>query len=161
MPTPRRDYGFLAIIAIVVVNVVWLLLMPWVPAVASATLHRFHLGSGSFAIWAMQFPIPSMYNFANRYQVSTVPPGMVDPLIEMPLDGSSPSVAPEFRYINHFPSRVLTFADLRYRYLNDGKDRWVTIESTYRGHRLETRIHAKPSPEGGFELVRLDSETTQ
>lgn len=158
MPTPKRDCGFMAIVAIVVVNVAWLLLMPWVPAIASATLHRFHLRSGSFATWAIQFPIPSMYNFGNRFQVSTIPPGMVDSLLEMPLDGSSPTIAPEPRYINHFPARVVTFADLRYRYLSDGKDRWITITSTYRGERLETKIHAKPKPDGGFEFVRLDAE---
>lgn len=164
MPTPKRDYGFIAIVGLVVINAVWLLLMPWVPAVASTTLNRFHLRSGSFVAWAIQFPVPSMYNFANRFQVSTMPPGslarMVDPILIEPLDGSSPAIATEFRYINHFPTRVLTFADMRYRSLNGGNECWLTIDSTYRGQRLESVFHAKSNPDGGFDFIRLEGEAT-
>lgn len=144
-PTPSRDYGFMAIVALLIVIAVWLLLMPLVPAIASATLHRFHLRSESFVWWAIQQPIPSMYNFGNRFEVREFPPGLVDPIFD----------DAEKRYINHFPSRILTFANTRYRFLRDGQDRWVTIDSTYRGQTLETRIHAKAMEGGGFEYVRL------
>jgi len=140
-----RDYGFIVIVALVVVMTTWLLLMPLVPAIASATLRRFHLRTGSFLTWAIQQPIPSMYNFANRYEVREFPPGLVDPIID----------TAEKRYINHFPSRVLTFANTRYVHLAAGEDRWVTIESSYRGQAIETRFHAKAKAAGGFELVRL------
>ena len=140
-----RDCGFVAIVAMVVVVAVWLLLTPFVPAIASATLHRFHLRSASFTWWAIQQPIPAMYNFANRFEVREFPPGLVDPIID----------TAEKRYINHFPTRVLTFANTRYMHLNKGEDRWVTVDSTYRGQTLETRFHAKPLKGGGFELVRL------
>lgn len=146
-PPRTRDYGFIVIVVMVVVVAVWLLLMPFVPAIASATLHRFHLRSESFPWWAIQQPIPSMYNFANRFEVREFPPGLVDPI----LDNT------EKRYINHFPTRVLTFANTRYLHLNKGADRWVTIDSTYRGQTVETRFHAKALDGGGFELVRLPS----
>ena len=142
-----RDYGFIVIVALVVVMTTWLLLMPLVPAIASATLRRFHLRTGSFLTWAIQQPIPSMYNFANRYEVREFPPGLVDPIID----------TAEKRYINHFPPRILTFANTRYQYLIEGEDRWVTIDSTYRGQTVETRFHAKALDGGGFELVRLPS----
>ncbi len=131
----------------VIVTAAWLLLMPLVPAITSATLHRFHLQTGSFLAWSIQFPIPAMYNFANRYEVREFPPGLVDPIID----------TAEKRYVNHFPSRVLTFADGRFQHLHKGEDRWVTIESSYRGQTLETRFHAKPKEGGGFELIRLSS----
>ena len=151
-PTQARDYGFIAIVLLLIVIAVWLLLMPLVPAIASATLHRFHLRSESFALWAIQQPIPSMYNFANRFEVREFPPGLVDPILD----------DTEKRYINHFPLRVLTFANTRYRFLSEGEDRWVTVDSTYRGQTLETRIHAKAIDGGGFELVRLpDSEAAR
>ena len=70
-----RDYGFFAILSLIAVITIWLLLMPVVPGIASATMHRFHLRSGSFARFAAQFPIPAMYNFANRSEVKDVPPG--------------------------------------------------------------------------------------
>jgi hypothetical protein len=144
-PETDRDYGLIAIVSVLVAIAVWLLLMPLVPAIASATLHRFHLRSGSFLLWSIQQPIPSMYNFANRYEVREFPPGLIDPIL-----GS-----PQRRFINHFPSRVLTFANTRYVHLSNGDDRWVTIESSYRGQTLETRFHAKAKDGGGFELVRL------
>src|SRR6056297_2166418 len=143
---PSRDPGFIAIIALVAVNAVWLLLMPWVPAIASATLYRFHLRTSSFAAWAIQFPIPAMYNFANRAAVSEYPPGLVDPIL---------SEAPS-RCVNHFPTRVVTFGNARYQHLHQGRDRWFTLQSSYRGQTLETRLHLKPIADGGFEVVRLD-----
>jgi hypothetical protein len=127
----------------------WLLLMPWSPGIIQAGMQRFHLRTGSFLAWAFQFPIPAMYNFANRYQVDRYPPGLVDPLFE----------EPEMRYINHFPVRCVTFADGRFFHLRQGEDRWITVETSYRGRTLTTRFHAKPNSDGGFQLVRLpDSE---
>lgn len=142
----RPDTGFIAIIVLVVVVATWLLLTPLVPSVAAASLHRFHLKSRSFAVWAIQFPIPTMYNFANRYEVRRVPAGLIDPILEENTK----------RYLNHFPARVLTFFNTRHRHLNEGTDRWVTIESTYRGQTVETRFHAKPKEDAkGFDLIRL------
>jgi hypothetical protein len=145
-----RDYGFMAICWFVAANAVWLLLMPVVPAIASATLNRFHLNTSSFAVWAIQQPIPSMYNFANRYEIHKVPPGMVDPILVA--DNQQ-------RYINHFPTRVITFADTRVDF-RDGKDRWFTFESSYRGRTLQTQVHVQAKAGGGFTYVRLASQET-
>lgn len=142
----NRDYGFIAIVTFVVAVAIWLLLMPLVPAIASATLHRFHLRNNSFVSWAIQFPIPAMYNFANRYQVR-------DRLEDSQADFDRASV----RMVNHFPSRIFTFADGRYMYLRHGEDRWLTIESSYRGQSLRSHFHAEPRGDGGFDLHRLES----
>jgi hypothetical protein len=127
----------------VIVIAVWLLLMPIVPAIASATLQRFHLRTRSFPVWAIQFPIPSMYNFANRYQVFEAPHGQSEPTVD--------------RYCNHFPARLMTFSDARFRYFRQSEDRWFTIESSYAGLTLQSRFHAKAKGARGFELVRLPS----
>jgi hypothetical protein len=147
--TNTTDFGFLLIVAVVAVIAVWLLLTPFVPSVASSTLRRFHLRGDSFAWWSIQQPIPSMYNFANVYEIRDVPPGLIEPIFADQI---------ERRYINHFPARVLTWAGRRYRYLHDGKDRWVKVETSYRGLKLTSRFHAKPDGAGGFELVRLPDE---
>ncbi len=136
----NRDYGFLAIVGLLVAVAVWLLLMPVVSSVAGTTMRRFHLRTSSFAGWAIQFPIPAMYNFSNRYQFDRYPPGLIDPLFHEP---------GEKRYINHFPVRCVTFADGRYFELHEGEDRWITVDSTYRGQQIESRFHAKPNPTGG------------
>jgi hypothetical protein len=146
-----RDVGFLAICLLVIITAVWLLLMPWVPSIARATINRFHLTSSSFAVWAIQFPIPTMYNFANRFEVREFPEGMLDPVIE----------TSQHRYVNHFPSRKITFANTRYRYLNEHLDRWFNIDSSYRGQTIETRFHLKPIETGGFEVIRLSTEKVE
>ncbi|MGB7326449.1 MAG: hypothetical protein WBD31_16365 [Rubripirellula sp.] len=155
---PRRDFGFIAIVALIVVTAAWILLMPWVPAIASATLHRFHLRSSSFGVWAVQFPIPSMYNFANRYEMTDVPPGLIDPILLDPVDGET-----DKRYVNHFPFRLLTFSNARHRYLRSGRDCWLTIDSSYRGQKLETHVHAKPDVDlpGGFVVIRLPEDSSR
>lgn len=150
--TSRPDVGFRLVVGLVVLVTIWLLLTPFVPSVASSSLHRFHLRSGSFAWWSVQQPIPSMYNFGNTYEVSAVPPDLIDPIFA---DLADPA---ERRYINHFPARVLTWASWRVRNLLDRKDRWVTIQSSYRGLNLQSRIHAKPDGEGGYEMARLPDQ---
>ncbi len=77
--------------------------MPWVRSVSMTTMRRFHLQTSSFIAWAIQFPIPAMYNFSNRAEIDRYPPGLVDPLL----------AETEKRYLNHFPVRCLTFADGR------------------------------------------------
>ncbi len=151
--SPRRDYAFIAIVALVLLNAAWLLLMPVVPAIASTTLHRFHLRSRSFPLWAIQQPIPAMYNFGNRFEVRKVPPDFISPGFLEPIIDTNRK-----RYINHFPTRIFTFANTRYRYLADGQDRWLIIDSTYRGQSIETTIHAKPREDGGYDMIFLPTK---
>lgn len=147
---PRsNDVGFHAIVLLVTSVALWLLWTPWSAQISRTSMRRFHLQSGSFFVWAAQFPIPSMYNFANRCVVEKYSPGLIDPLFA--------EDAEEKRYINHFPLRCVTFADGRYMHFRDASDRWITIDTTYRGRKLESRFHAKPNPDGGFELIRLSS----
>ncbi|QDT02575.1 hypothetical protein K227x_09530 [Rubripirellula lacrimiformis] len=159
----NRDYGFIAIVMFVVAISIWLVLMPWVPAIASATMHRFHLRSSSFACWVTQFPIPTMYNFANQVEVTNIPPGFVDPILENPLGEISPATSGSRRYINHFPFRIITFVSSRYRNLKDGTDRWFTLNSSYRGQSIQTRIHADPDGDhkGGYVIVRLPDQAAR
>jgi hypothetical protein len=141
----RPDRGFIAICGLLACIAIWVLLMPWVPSISLASMQRFHLGSSSFLAWAAQFPIPAMYNFANRAEIHRYPPGLVDPLFE----------ESETRHLNHFPIRCLTFADGRYRELHHHQDRWITVDTTYRGRTIETNFHVKANPNGRFDLIRL------
>tara|TARA_R110002049_G_scaffold2750_9_gene22373 strand:- start:43752 stop:44213 length:462 start_codon:yes stop_codon:yes gene_type:complete len=146
-PTQKTDLGFIAIMILVGVVVVWLLLTPLVPSVSLATMRRFHLGSESFTKWAMQFPIPAMYNFANQYEMRSLPPDLVDSILDPDKDG----------YLNHFSARVVTFADGRYHNLREGKDRWFVLRSDYRGRSLESHWHLKRVGEKHV-VHRLDAQ---
>ena len=141
---PKQDFGFVTIVTLVVVVVMWLLLTPILPAVSLATMRRFHLGSQSFVGWAAQFPIPSMYNFPNTYEVRDLPPDLF-----VPIDQEQKRI-----YLNHFPCRVVTFADGRYHHLRNGQDRWFTFTTNYRGQYLESRWFLKRVGEK-FVLRRL------
>ena len=140
-----KDFGFYAIVAFSLLIAAWLLLMPWFPRIASQTLQRFHLRTPSFAVWAMQFPVPSMYNFANQYKVGEFPPG----LVMMVFDEN-------WRYANHFPARVITFFAGRKDFLSSQTDRWFTLKSSYRGQTLESKFHLEAQAEGGYKLIRID-----
>jgi hypothetical protein len=145
VPPPARDVGFLAMQGLLLATAVWLLCTPISPAVASVTLRRFHLGSRSFGSWAIQFPIPAMYNFANRYEVRET---------AAKRDDANAGLLVR-RYANHFPTRLITFADSRHLYLSSHRDRWFTIRSCYQGQCLTSRFHARPKRGGGFQILRL------
>ncbi|OYP30348.1 hypothetical protein [Rhodopirellula sp. MGV] len=144
----RPDYFFIAVLLLTGLVSGWLLLMPFVPAIARMTMRRFHLSSESFGLWAIQAPIPAMYNFGNQYEVSDLPAGLITPV----LDTTRP------RYINHFPTRMLTFANTRYNLLCEGRHCYLTIRSAYRGQLLESKIEARPIGEGRYQWIRESSE---
>jgi len=144
----RRDPLFVAILLAVCGASIWLLLLPFFSTVARISLKRFHLATESFPLWCVQAPIPSMYNFGNQYEIRDLPEDLITPV----LDSRRP------RYINHYPSRIVTFANGRYALLQPGQDRWLTYWSSYRGQKLETKVHIKPLGNGRFEYVRQSSE---
>ena len=140
------DPGFVGIHLLVAGVVVWLLLTPWMPAVSGATMRRFHLATGSFAGWAAQFPIPAMYNFANRswYDGSTEPG-------ETFYDGE--------RHLNHFPARAATFADARYFQLWGDQSRRMDLRSSYRGRTLASTYRLERTGPRGYRWDRQGDAT--
>jgi len=138
------DYGFFIIIGLVAVIAAWLLLFPFVTPIAETTLNRFHFKTASFWQWAVQQPVPAMYSFRNTYEVTR--PGR---------SGREDFVA-ESGTINHFPLRVVTFANGRYRNLLEREDVDVHVTSTYRGHRLESDYRVKSDDNGVFQMRSLD-----
>jgi len=91
-----------------------------------------------------------MYNFANRYRVFTAPPE--DPGNDVPAD-----LPIESGYVNHFPTRMITFANARYRLLADRGDRWYEFKSAYRGQSMTSRVHVAPLATGELAMSRIDN----
>lgn len=146
-----HDALTLSMITLVVGVSVWILAMPVCRPIQSATLGRFHLCTPTYMAWAAQQPIPSMYNFENRYWLFAG---------SAPEDGSEVArrIAEdqwlESRVVNHFPGRLLTFGDGRYRLLGKGESCHLVLRSCYRGNQLATVWSASASPRGGFDLSR-------
>ena len=116
--------------------------MPFSGFIQQTTFNRFHLQTRSFLVWAIQAPVPAMYNFHNRYRVE--PPSL----------GVGPAAEPLTGTVNHFPVRIYTGNTRRFM-MHDRARHMLTVESRYRGHSLTTRWVAVPNAAGGFELIDL------
>ncbi len=131
----KRDIAGAALCSLVVCVSIWQLALPLSRNVQNATLARFHLASPSFALWALQQPIPTMYSFENRYWI---------------IDEKASHGIQETKIVNHFPTRLITFGDNRYRLFKDGISKTVVVRSRYRGNERMTRCRALPNTNGGF-----------
>ena len=149
--TPPADWFYRVVVGCVVVVAVWLLLTPWVSAISEVMMRRFHLQNRSLATFVATFPIPAMYNYANRYRVTPNEPAGF-------FRGGEGDTAIPIRYANHYPARTFTFADARYRELRFAETRWVDLESSYRGHIVRSRYRLVPveSERRGGALFRVD-----
>lgn len=140
------DWFYRILVSALAAVAIWLLAMPWVPTIAGCTMRRFHLQSDSFAVWAIQQPIPPMYSFANTAQVRTsAPTGDQDGVLEN-------------RMINHFPTRMFTFANGRARYLLDDSDKWFVFQSSYRGQQVNSVYRLESHPDGGWISTSIKGE---
>jgi hypothetical protein len=144
----KRDVAGALLCALVICISIWQLALPLSRSVQDATLARFHLASPSFAGWALQQPIPSMYSFENRYWI---------------IDEESNHTVHESKIVNHFPTRLFTFGDNRYRLLNEGISKTLVVRSRYRGNERVTLCRAIPSTTGGFtwESMQIPGMTLQ
>ncbi len=142
-----------AIFVLVIVGVTgWIGLIPFSRSIQTASLKRFHLATEDFSSWAIQQPIPAMYNFENRYWANR------EPLDSMRLSFGIEAVRSsgiETNYLNHFPARAFTFAESRAACLHQRKYRWLYLHSRYRDNELWTVMEAIPDESGGgFTLMR-------
>jgi hypothetical protein len=147
-PSRRPDWSFRFLVTALFAVGVWLLAMPFFPAIARCTMQRFHLQTGSFAVWAIQQPIPPMYSFANTTEVRNFPP------VDAKDETSTGRIAG--RMINHFPTREFTFANARVRYLQDRHSKWFTLRSVYRGQTVKSVYRLDPTAENGWTVSRVD-----
>ncbi len=153
--TGSTDWSYRILVTALASVAVWLMAMPWVPAIARCTMNRFHLQTHSFAAWAIQQPIPPMYSFANTTEVRNRPPGAGSE--------ASPDMNPgdgviAGRTINHFPTREFTFANARARYLVDQTSKWFVLQSTYRGQTIESVYRLDPAAGNGWNVTLVKDE---
>lgn len=153
-----RDWFALCLSGILLLIGGWLLAMPFCPPVQRSTIDRFHLATPSFGWWAVQQAIPAMYNLENRYWIAPGPPGEAN-LQDPP--GGAPT-----GYLNHFPARIVTFADSRARWLiwadADGKDnpretQFYCLQSVYQDSARCTWLEVR-LVDGQLIMRRLEAQ---
>jgi hypothetical protein len=120
-PGRRGDRGYRGILVTVSVVTLWLLAMPFSRFVQQTTLNRFHLQTRSFLVWAIQAPVPAMYNFHNRYRVE--PPSL----------GVGPAAEPLTGTVNR--ARHMLTVESRYRG-HSLTTRWVAVPNAAGGFEL-------------------------
>lgn len=136
----RADLGYRVIVMALVLVAGWLLALPLSGFVQRVALNRFHLQTGTFAGWALQAPVPAMYNFRNRFRVEAQ--AWDRPALNPPISGT----------LNHFPVRLWTFADTRGVFLEERARIRLVLESTYRGRTLTTSWTAEAAADGRIVL---------
>jgi hypothetical protein len=180
------DKPALILFALIGLVFAWNLALPMSHTLQEAGLKRYHLASGNYYAWAVQQPIPSIYNFENRYWLGreqlpdaaltqeTVrqSPGasltsggvvMARKNVDMfrsanqALDSSTTPAAVQSEAINHFPTRVMTYAAAR-RKLGENPNGFFVIKTAYRKKKIKSVFETVKKSENEIEVRRLETE---
>ena len=144
----ERDLPALAIVLVLLAYAGSVLLLPFSPSVRRAAQARFHLADWPLAAWAAFQPVPSMYNFENRWEV----------VFEGSTADSVTDVCPGSMtgFINHHVYHRLLAPVFRVRFERCGLPAVVRFSSTYRGTSVETTYRVGRGPgEHGLTVSRI------
>lgn len=126
-----RDPVALGIVGAIALFSLCILSLPFSSSARVAAMQRFHLAGWNYAAWALFQPVPSMYNFENRWDVEfTRPPG----------SGAPPNgdcERPFHARVNHHIFQPVLL--LRAQIERCGLPAEVLLRSSYRGTQVHTR----------------------
>ena len=163
-----RDLASATLLTLIILAAFWIFLLPLNQTVQKTFLARFHLASSSFPIWAMQQPIPSMYNFENRVWISPVPITQSElnqafskgnnsnPRIGLPATHLTNLKTIETEQINHFPTRAFTFGKTRWILKQQSEPRYYYLSSRYRDVEHNSAFRLSPISDRQFGVTRLE-----
>jgi hypothetical protein len=165
-----RDFASAALLTVIAASSCWVLCLPLSSTVQKCYLNRFHLSSASFPAWAMQQPVPAMYNLENRFWVSpstlsktelrdsefrsTVPAPTSGPQLAA---GAKPTSEIGTSALNHFPARTITFGGSR-AVLKENPNKYFYLRSRYRGRELLSSYRTIPVSDSEVRVERIESE---
>lgn len=140
-----RDRLALGIAGAIALFSICILSLPFSVSARVAAMQRFHLAGWSYVAWALFQPVPSMYNFDNRWDVTFTPPtrSIADETVCQVLFHG---------YINHhiFNRVLLRRAEMEHC----GFPARVRFRSDYRGTQVETGYSLEARPGGhGFSVT--------
>ena len=117
-----------ALVYVIACASVVLLALPFNSAVQRSAIRRFHQSQWNRAAWMLLQPMPSMYNFENRWQVTFISPPEHEPRCAERVEG----------YINHHVVHRLLLPAGRALFVLCGPAH-VRFRTTYRDVTLTTR----------------------
>ena len=152
------DFPAAVLFGLILITSGWLVLLPFNRSIQQTSLKRFHLATPNYLAWAIQQPIPAMYNFENQYWLSNKP--LMDDQFDLSpkeFQTGEGEEKIESSYANHFPARIVTFGDGRFTHLRETKStRYLSLQSRYRQEGLRTAMVLEPQATGGFRMTRED-----
>ena len=138
----QRDYSSAFLFAAIALIASWLCCLPFFGSVQRTALNRFHLQTKPFLVWSVQQTVPSIYNFKNEFDFET--------------DAENPSAKLQAfaaaKTVNHFPMRVVTFADCRFVFFHEGEGGNLTVRSRFQDQELVTYWRIDNTPGKGLRL---------
>ncbi|MFK7767358.1 MAG: hypothetical protein AB8B55_09065 [Mariniblastus sp.] len=165
-----KDISSMVLLGTILGVALWIVALPFSTTVQDTYLKRFHLDSKNFVAWAVQQPVPAMYNFENRVcfsdreisetefaQALVRAPDEKLARVIGPVDEETDSAhqsVPVFKTINHFPTRAFTFADAIYEH-KENLNGFVYMTTRYRGRELRSVFQITPVADSEFEVKRL------
>jgi hypothetical protein len=102
-------------------------------------LRAHHLRVEPFVAWSALQILPSMYNYANRVWVSSIP--LND--LTLASDGSLPEVI-HTEWVNHYPPRVITFGNGRAILMNANQSLHYYVQSRFCDTQVDSHFIAGP-----------------
>jgi len=111
----------------------FILLLPLSATVRRAGLQRFQLARWPLAAWIAFQPLPSMYNFENRWEVIRPPGG--------------PCSEQVGGFVNHHVYNRIALFNGRIRFVQCPLPAWVHFRSTYMGTTVETTYRLDSGPD--------------
>lgn len=128
----RKYPSACSFITVVFLLYVYISLKLFAPDLRERAISQFHLTCPTFIEWAVNQPIPAMYNFANEIWIGSRPKNVTK---EFPAGSRFKHY---YTWVNHYPLRVITFSWYRSMILTDVDYKYISLRSAYRGTFLET-----------------------
>jgi hypothetical protein len=158
-----KDASSAVLLTAIIGVAIWIVALPLSSSVQETYLKRFHLTTPSFVTWAIQQPVPAMYNLENRFWfrrtrltqdeldlLATGEPDCVG------ADQSEDAEPIQTDAINHFPTRTFTFAYSRL-FLKRDTSGYFYLRSRYRDREIRSLYQVVPLTESEFAVKRLES----
>jgi hypothetical protein len=135
----RPDRLAIALVAAVAAFSCCIVLLPLSETARVAALERFQLRGWPLAAWMLFQPLPSMYNFENRWEVVEAGPG--------------PCPERSAGFVNHHAYNRIALYNYRLGLRQCQLPALVRLRSTYRGTTVETSYRVSAGADGRVLVV--------
>jgi len=139
----RPDRLALSLVSVVVAFSSCIALLPLSETARVAALERFQLRRWPLAAWMLFQPLPSMYNFENRWEVTAPGPG--------------PCPERSAGFVNHHAYQRIALFNFRLGLRMCQLPARVRLRSAYQGTAVETIYQVSGDPDGrGLTVTPVD-----